>query len=168
MLLLRLALFTVLVPGVVAGYLPWSLVSQPFGSRHLAAGPWQLGWLLISLGTLIYILCAARFFAAHGTPAIFFIGPLRHLVGQEPSSLVRSGLYRYSRNPMYVGVLIAILGQACIFASRAILEYAIFVFLCFHLVVVLLEEPHLRSRDPAAYEAFTRSTPRWLGPHRKA
>ena len=163
MLLLRLALFTVLVPGVVAGYLPWS-----FGPRHLASGPWQLGWLLIALGTLIYILCAARFFAAKGTPAIFFIRPLRALVGEEPSSLVRTGLYRYSRNPMYVGVLLVILGQACIFASRAILEYAVIVFLCFHFVVVLIEEPHLRSRDPAAYDAFTRSTPRWLGPHYKA
>jgi len=160
---LRLALFTILVPGVIAGYLPWS-----FGPRHLAPGPWQLGWLLITLGTLIYILCAARFFAAQGTPAIFFIRPLRALVGEEPSNLVRTGLYRYSRNPMYVGVLLVILGQACIFASRAILEYAILVFLGFHLVVVLLEEPHLRSRDPAAYDAFVRSTPRWLGLHHKA
>jgi protein-S-isoprenylcysteine O-methyltransferase Ste14 len=162
-LLLRLALFTVLVPGVVAGYLPWSL-----GPRRLAPGPWQFGWLLVALGALVYILCAARFFAANGTPAIFFIRPLRALVGEEPSSLVRSGLYRYSRNPMYLGVLLVILGQACIFASRAILEYAVFVFLCFHLVVVLLEEPHLRSREPAAYDTFVRSTPRWLGPHRKA
>jgi protein-S-isoprenylcysteine O-methyltransferase Ste14 len=158
----------VLVPGVVAGYLPWLFASRPFGPRHLASGSWQFGWLPIALGTLIYILCAARFFAANGTPAIFFIRPLRAIVGEEPSSLVRAGLYRYSRNPMYVGVLLVILGQACIFASRAILEYAILVFFCFHLVVVLLEEPHLRNRDPAAYDAFTRSTPRWLGPHREA
>jgi protein-S-isoprenylcysteine O-methyltransferase Ste14 len=162
-LLLRLALFTLLVPGIVAGYLPWS-----FGPRHLAPGPWQLGWLLIALGTIIYILCAARFFAANGTPAIFFTRHLRAILGEEPSRLVRSGLYRYSRNPMYVGVITVILGHACIFASRAILEYAIIVFVCFHLVVVVLEEPHLRSRDPTAYDAFTHSTPRWLGPHRKA
>ncbi|HEV2576507.1 MAG TPA: isoprenylcysteine carboxylmethyltransferase family protein [Acidobacteriaceae bacterium] len=163
MLLLRLALFTVLVPGVVAGYLPWS-----FGPRHLAHGAWQLGWLLIVAGTLVYLLCATRFFAAHGTPAIFFIRPLRAVVGEEPSSLVLTGLYRYSRNPMYVGVLLVILGQACIFDSRAILQYAVFVFICFHLVVVLLEEPHLRNRDPAAFDEFTRRTPRWLGPHHKA
>ena len=163
MLLLRLALFTVLVPGVIAGYLPWSL-----GPRHLAPGSWQLGWLLIALGTLIYVLCAARFFAAEGTPAVFFIRPLRALVGEEPSALVRNGLYRYSRNPMYLGVLFVILGHACIFHSRPILAYALVIFLCFHLIVVLYEEPHLRRRDPAAFDAFTRTTPRWFGPHRRA
>lgn len=161
MLILRLFIFTALVPGLIAGYLPWSL-----GPRHLAHGPWQLGWLLIALGAIIYILCASRFFAAHGTPAIFFTKPLSALLGEEPSNLVLSGPYRYSRNPMYVGVMIVILGQACIFASRSILEYAIFTFLCFHLVVVLLEEPHLRDRDPRAFDQYRRHTPRWLGPRR--
>jgi protein-S-isoprenylcysteine O-methyltransferase Ste14 len=162
-LLLRLVLFTVLVPGLVAGYLPWNL-----GPRHLAGGVWQLGWLFIVAGTAIYILCAARFSSANGTPAIFFTRHLRALLGQEPPRLVRDGLYRYSRNPMYLGVILVILGQALIFASRAIFEYAVVVFVCFHLIVVLVEEPHLRSRDPAVYEMFTRSTPRWLGPHHKA
>ena len=160
MLLVRLHIFTILVPGYIAGYLPWSI-----GPRHLSAGPlWHLiGSLLIATGILIYAHCALRFYTAHGTPAIFFTKPLRHLIGEEPSQLVRSGLYRYSRNPLYLGVLTIIFGQACLFASRSIALYGLFVFACFHAVVVLVEEPHLRRRDPDAYRVYTESAPRWLG-----
>ena len=68
-----------------------------------------------------------------GTPAI--IAPTRHLVV--------SGLYRYVRNPMYVGVVAVIAGQAIVFADRRVLLYAVLVWLAFHLFVVAYEEPTL-------------------------
>jgi protein-S-isoprenylcysteine O-methyltransferase Ste14 len=60
---------------------------------------------------------------------------LGFLIGEQPPKLVRQGLYRISRNPMYVGVLIAVFGQALIFASEAVALYGVALWLCFHAVV---------------------------------
>ena len=123
----------------------------------------MLGWLVVALGAAIYAMCLMRFLASGGTPMIWFMRPVRAFFGEEPSKLVMSGLYRHSRNPMYLGVLTAIFGQAIAFGSRAVAEYGLLVALIFHLVVVVIEEPHLRSKQGAAYEEYCRQVPRWLG-----
>ncbi len=158
MLWLRGILFSVLVPGVVAFYVPQSMRHPP-----AAGGGWSLGWILFGLGAAIYTLCLFGFLAAGGTPAIFFTRPFRWILGEEPRGIVRSGLYRYSRNPMYLGVLLAIAGQACVYRSRAIAIYAGVAAIIFHLVVVLLEEPHLMRARGAEYADYRRHVPRWLG-----
>ena len=122
-----------------------------------------MGWAPIFLGALAYGLCLMRFLAAGGTPAIFFTRPLRFLIGEEPGSLVSQGLYRFSRNPMYVGVLLVVFGQAIIFGSPRIAAYGLLLFVCFHLTVVLLEEPHLRRTRGRSYELYCQTVPRWLG-----
>ena len=150
--------FTILVPGIVAFYVPQTLRRAP-----APGGWWSLGWILFVLGALIYLRCLLDFLRAGGTPSIFFTRPIRALLGEEPQQLVHSGLYRYSRNPMYVGVLTAIAGQAIVYRSRPIAVYCVIAALVFHLVVVLLEEPHLaRVRGPA-YDEYRRRVPRWLG-----
>jgi protein-S-isoprenylcysteine O-methyltransferase Ste14 len=151
-------IFTALVPLVVAGWLP--AVVDPF--RRVAGGAWSVGWLLVAAGAAIYAACLLRFLAAGGTPAIFFTRPVRVLIGEEPRRLVQGWLYSLSRNPMYVGVVLAVFGQAIVFASRAIAIYGAFLWLMFHLVVVALEEPHLHDRHGAAYEDYCRRVPRWL------
>lgn len=64
-----------------------------------------------------------------------------------PRELVVRGLYRYVRNPMYVGVLLILCGEAILFGSAALLAWAMTFFCAVHLFVVLYEEP----------------TPVWLG-----
>jgi protein-S-isoprenylcysteine O-methyltransferase Ste14 len=155
MLWLRGAAFTVLVPGVIAGVVPRWIA----GPRQAV---WPTGWVIIAAGIVVYGWCLAAFLAAAGTPAIFFTRKLRAVIGEEPRSLVRGGLYRYSRNPMYVGVLLVVAGQAVLRASTALALYAAFLFLAFHTVVVLVEEPHLRARDPEAYERYKREVRRWF------
>src|ERR1700689_300646 len=106
MLWLRGLIFTALVPMVIAYFLPRWVGYHP--AVRLA------GWFLIAPGILIYALCLVRFLAAGGTPAIFFTRPLRFLIGETPAALVSEGLYRYSRNPMYLGVLLTIFGQGLV------------------------------------------------------
>ncbi len=62
--------------------------------------------------------------------------PTRHLVV--------TGLYRYIRNPMYVAVVGLIAGQALLLGNRALIFYAIIVWMAFQLFVLLYEEPVLR------------------------
>jgi protein-S-isoprenylcysteine O-methyltransferase Ste14 len=147
LLWLRGLIFTALVPVVIAYFLPrWLGFHPTFGLA---------GWLLIAPGVLIYTLCLIRFLAAGGTPAIFFTRPLRFLIGETPNALVAEGLYRYSRNPMYLGVLLTIFGQGLVI-------YGLIVWICFHAVVVLLEEPQLRKQNGEPYDDYRRKVPRWF------
>ena len=155
---LRGLIFTLLVPGMIGGVAPMIIDSNAQASR----GFWRVGWILIAAGAVIYTLCLIRFLAAAGTPAIFFTRHIRFLLGEEPKSLVSKGLYRFSRNPMYVGVLMAIFGQAIVFASFRIAVYGVVAFAFFHVVVVFLEEPHLRSTLGKPYEQYCQNVRRWL------
>jgi protein-S-isoprenylcysteine O-methyltransferase Ste14 len=159
MLWVRGIIFTVLGPVVIGSWLP--SVIDP--RAHRQPGVYNIGWLVVAAGALIYALCLLRFLAAGGTPAIFFTRHLRFVIGEEPEQLVSSGLYRFSRNPMYLGVLLAVFGQAVAFASLHIAAYGLALFAGFHLVVVLIEEPHLRAKRGPSYELYCQTVPRWLG-----
>jgi protein-S-isoprenylcysteine O-methyltransferase Ste14 len=79
-----------------------------------------------------------------------------------PERLVITGLYRYVRNPMYVAVIVIILGQALLFADwRLILCGALF-WLAAHVYVVAYEEPTLRRKFGGQYAAFCTNVPRWI------
>ena len=163
MLWLRGLLFTLLVPGLVAVYLPHQII----GSRVLQGGWRQVGWLPVMAGTAIYFRCLFSFLSAKGTPAIFFTRHLQIIIGREPPVLVRSDLYKFSRNPMYLGVLTVIFGQALLYTSGLLAAYGTAMFLLFHLVVVLIEEPHLKARDPKSFEQYRHEVPRWFGLSKK-
>jgi len=150
-LLVKNALFTLLVPGVVAIGLPLTLAR----GRPLAASPLllALGAGLLGVGAATYVWCVWDFAAfGRGTPL-----PL-----DAPRRLVRRGLYRYTRNPMYLGVLCVAGAWSAIFASSWLLVYAAGLALAFHLFVVLYEEPRLRALFGAEYDAYLRMVPRWL------
>ena len=159
MLWIRALVFTVLMPGLVAVYVPLRIVE----SRPPAPGLSRLGWVPIIAGAAVYLRCLLSFLAAKGTPAIFFSRALRAVWGEEPPSLVRSGLYRYSRNPMYVGVLLVLLGESIVFASGALAWYTAGAFVFFNFIVRFVEEPHLKAREGESFEEYLRSTPRWFG-----
>jgi len=80
----------------------------------------------------------------------------------EPHVLIVKGLYRYVRNPMYVGVGCLIASRALFWQSFPVLIYLIFVATCFHLFVIAYEEPHLKRVFGAEYEEYCRRVHRWL------
>jgi protein-S-isoprenylcysteine O-methyltransferase Ste14 len=159
MLYLRGLIFTLMVPFVVGVVVPLLL----HRNIHASVGLKLLGALVILIGTVLYGMCLLRFLLSGGTPAIFFTRPLRFLIGEEPGKLIHGGIYQFSRNPMYLSVLLVVLGQAIFFRSSEVAFYGISLFLLFHLIVVFIEEPHLRSERGVAYEEYARRVPRWLG-----
>jgi protein-S-isoprenylcysteine O-methyltransferase Ste14 len=155
---LRAIIFSILLPGTLTIYVPWLILA---GAAPPAGLVRFLGLLPIAAGTLGYLACALEFLLrGGGTPAIFFTKPLRFLLGEEPKALIESALYKRTRNPMYISVVTILLGESLLFESTALLYYALFLWLCFHLVVVLLEEPHLRQRP--GYDDYCARVPRWL------
>jgi protein-S-isoprenylcysteine O-methyltransferase Ste14 len=79
-----------------------------------------------------------------------------------PRHLVRVGLYRHVRNPMYVGALLVLVGEALFFESERLGFYAAIMALVYHLFVVLYEEPRLRDLFSEEYENYRRAVPRWI------
>ena len=150
---LRSLLFTFLVPGTVGGYLPWSILHAT-GATLAGSPAWRwLGLIPLSLGLAIYIWCVADFaMAGRGTPA-----PI-----DPPKELVVRGLYRITRNPMYLGVLSVIAGESWLFGSAPLAFYAFVVFACFHCFVIGYEEPTLRRSFEGAYQRYCAAVPRWL------
>jgi len=148
------AIFLVLAPGLLAGYVPWLIsrwqVNPPiFGASWLRV----LGIVLMAAGLPVLLDSFARFaIEGFGTPAPVF--PTQHLIV--------TGLYRYVRNPMYVAVLSLIVGQGFLFGSVAVLEYAVVVWAGFCLFVLFYEEPTLRSTYGQEFEQFRANVPAWI------
>lgn len=150
---LRSLLFTVVMPGTVAVYLPYAIRRGGAATLPAADGWRLLGAAVLAAGIAIYVWCVTDFaLAGRGTPA-----PI-----DPPRELVVRGLYRFTRNPMYVGVLAVIVGQGVLFASLRLAVYAIVVLAGFHLFVIGYEEPALRRSFDGAYERYCAAVPRWL------
>jgi protein-S-isoprenylcysteine O-methyltransferase Ste14 len=147
-------IFTVLVPGTVAVLIPNRLVSAAAARGSVALGSFHyVGVGLIVAGALIYLWCAWDFaFAGKGTPA-----PI-----DPPKELVVKGLYKYVRNPMYIGVLSLVLGQAIWYESSRLFAYAVVVFLLFSAFVFLYEEPALTQKFGDSYRRYCETVPRWF------
>jgi protein-S-isoprenylcysteine O-methyltransferase Ste14 len=147
------AAFLVLVPGVVAGLIPWLLTGWRMESAPLAVR--AAGGVLIAVGVAFLLHAFARFVVEGlGTPAP--VAPT--------ARLVIGGVYRYVRNPMYLAVGAAIVGQALLLGQPGLLVYgAVFGAIVFGFVR-LYEEPTLRAQFGPSYEAYRRAVPGWL-PH---
>ena len=148
-------LFTIFVPGTIAVLLPYLLSKNetpaPGISRILAL-------CFFVIGGLIYAWCLWDFATfGRGTPA-----PI-----DAPKKLVVRGLYRYSRNPMYLGVLTVITGWALFFLSANVLLYALIMTVSFNLFVRFYEEPHLRNLFGSEYDEYSKRVDRWFSIQRK-
>jgi protein-S-isoprenylcysteine O-methyltransferase Ste14 len=149
----KISVFTALVPGTVILYIPYRLLAKPGAFFPFAPLALALPAALCLLaGVAVYLRCAWDFAVfGQGTPA-----PL-----DPPKRLVVAGLYRWTRNPMYLGVLLALLAEALGFLSLGLLAYAGVVAAIFHAFIVLYEEPNLRKRFGSAYTAYCQAIPRW-------
>lgn len=153
MLVLRSVFFALLLPGSVTLLIPYYIVS-PTGIRVSHWGALQLvGLAAIAVGATILIRCIVEF-ARSGRGTLAPVDP--------PKTLVVQGLYRYVRNPMYVGVTSVLLGEAALFQSSALLYYTAVWFLIVNLFVILYEEPTLRARFGESYEQYRRTVWRWI------
>jgi len=156
---MRTLVFTALVPGTAIVFIPSRILASSTSQPSFHVGWMAIGGLVpIALGASIMALCFAAFIAeGHGTPAPY----------DPPRRLVTGRLYNRVRNPIYLGVILILLGQAIVFQSLPLLGYAAVAWLACHLFIVLYEEPGLRIRFGASYEAYFKQTPRWLPRLRK-
>jgi protein-S-isoprenylcysteine O-methyltransferase Ste14 len=149
-LLLRAVLAFLLLPGVVAFLVPLLLLA-PAQPRSFDI---VRGLVPLALGTTGLLWCVREFYVAgRGTLAPW----------APPQALVVTGLYRFSRNPMYIAVLLLLSGWALAFTSSPLAVYAVAMLIVFHIRVVLFEEPWLAERHGSDWLTYKNQVPRWLG-----
>jgi len=148
------ALFFVIAPLVLAGFVPWWVTKWEFRPAFLGVDLTRiLGGILIIVGVPGLVDSFARFaLEGLGTPAP--IAPTQELVV--------TGLYRHVRNPIYIAVVAVIFGQALLFGNWRLLWYGALLRLFFHVFVVMYEEPTLKQTFGTEYESFRTNVPRWI------
>ncbi|MGH7497443.1 MAG: methyltransferase family protein [Gemmatimonadales bacterium] len=139
--------------GLLLVYLPSRLLSWAGVPPIKGLGGWQIaGMVVAAAGGALALWCAFTFaVVGHGTPALF----------DPPRRLVVRGPYHVLRNPMYLGAAIALTGAALFYESMAMAAYAAVFLLLVHALVVGYEEPTLRSKFGAEYEAYCGRVRRW-------
>jgi len=139
-------------PGIILFFLPLWIT-------HFHIPAWESRWqmllsaILIAIGLVPALESVSRFiFVGRGT-----------LIPVVPTDrLVVSGFYRYVRNPMYVGVMLALAGESILFWNMGILIEALLAFIGFNLFIRLHEEPSLIRRHADEYLRYKKNVPRWL------
>jgi len=151
-LLFRNLVATILIPGTVAGVIPCLIVpSEYIATIELDAVSYAgIAAIAIGAASLLWSIVA---FATEGQGTLAPIDP--------PTRLVRTGLYRYVRNPMYAGVLLILSGEVLLVRSLELLIYAAGFFFLANLVVMLYEEPTLRRTFGREYDDYCRRVRRW-------
>jgi protein-S-isoprenylcysteine O-methyltransferase Ste14 len=141
--------FFVAAPGTTAGLVPW-LVTGWEGSPPGWDAVDLLGVLVGLAGLAMVIACFVRFVReGRGTPS----------PTAPTDELVVGGLYRYLRNPMYVGVGLVIASQCLAFRSVSLVVWLALFIVTVTVFVVTYEQPTLRARYGVAYDAYCRSVP---------
>ena len=138
--------------GFFTYYFPYQLalvdtaLFEPGVFRYLAVPLWLIGTLII-IWCSIDIICKG-----HGTPA--------HL--DPPKELVVIGLYRYVRNPIYVGAMLVLFGTIIWSTSAWTLLYSTLAYTAFNFLIIVIEEPILKNTFGMAYTEYVQRVSRWI------
>ena len=108
--------------------------------------------VLVGLGVILFFLSVWELSKRGGTTTLL----------KKAGGLVRSGVYGYTRNPIYLSVGLISLGEAFLFCSLHLFLYTILLMLGLHLWVVFFEEPLLRRSYGQESEDYFREVPRWV------
>lgn len=155
LILLRNLLFTILQPGVVVVLIPYLILKQKAIEIINSSFTWfqYSGALFFIIGLLVTLVCIL---------SLAFLGRGTLSPAYPTKQLVVKGLYRYSRNPMYVGVMAMLVGESLYFHSSALLIYLLIVFFFFNIYIINFEEPRLRRDFPESYSSYLKKVRRWL------
>ena len=146
------AIFLVVMPGTMAGVIPWLLTGWEGRDPQWHPTIRIAGLAFVIAGSAVLLSAFVRFVVeGRGTPAP--IAPT--------DRLVVGGLYRYVRNPMYLAVTAIIVGQGMLLGQAVLFLYAALFLMTTAAFVHWYEEPTLLARYGEAYEAYRRSVHRW-------
>ncbi len=110
----------------------------------------------IILAIISFLIITQSFWFFH------FFGKGTPVPIEPPKKLVIKGLYKYSRNPMYISYMMIALSLFLYFGYILLFAYFLFAIIVIHLAVVYFEEPRLKKRFSKDYLDYFNKIPRWL------
>ncbi|MFW9805990.1 MAG: methyltransferase family protein [Candidatus Thorarchaeota archaeon] len=126
---------------------PVDIIPQPYN---------LIGFPLVAVGF---------FFIIWANYALLYIGRISlrdREPMQRPSNLVLTGPYRFSRNPLYLGCLLALIGMVIVLSSIVMTTLTFLVFLIFRYAFIKREEIILEEEFGDEYREFKNRVRRWL------
>jgi protein-S-isoprenylcysteine O-methyltransferase Ste14 len=148
-LAVRALLAVLILPGTMGFVIPLVLIEPAWPAR-----PVWWGLAIVVAGSALLAWCAHEFFrAGRGTLAPWW----------PPARLVTTGPFAYSRNPIYVAMLLIIAGWAIVYASSAVAIYGVVMLVLFHIRTLAGEEPTLAHAFGREWTEYQQRVPRWLG-----
>jgi len=154
MLSLKTALAIIVVPGTACFLIPYLILSAGRVSLTRPIGILQVLVIPIAALGLYMIIWVGIAFVRLGKGTPVPIDP--------PTRLVINGLYRYVRNPMYVGAILIVLAEVVYYGSWFLMLYAAGLWAMLHIALVIFEEPQLKRRYGKDYELYSIEVPRWI------
>jgi protein-S-isoprenylcysteine O-methyltransferase Ste14 len=153
----RALVYVSLFVGFVLIYIPSGLLASAGIIRPVSYGLFEVtGAIICASGAFVAVWCIIAFISiGKGTPAPF----------DPPRRLVVKGPYRFVRNPMYIGAILALSGAAAFYQSAGLFCYAILLLFITHFFILLYEEPVLRKKFGAEYDEYCRRVHRWMPKH---
>lgn len=153
-LIIRNVAMIIVFPGTVTVYIPYRILTPV---SILRPDAWSLhqyvAALVLAIGTAILLTSIWSFARiGRGTLAPF----------DETDRLVVVGLYRYVRNPMYVGVLTMLLAESWFFWSSRLLVYAGICFVVANVLIIGYEENRLRYKYGDEFRRYCKHVERWI------
>lgn len=115
--------------------------------------PWSYGGAVLVILGLALAAIGSSLFRRAGTPVVPF---------ERSTVLVTNGPYRFTRNPMYLGLVLILLGVAALFGTLgAFLPIPVFVWII-HTRFIVGEERFLEEIFGEQYLAYKARVRRWL------
>jgi protein-S-isoprenylcysteine O-methyltransferase Ste14 len=147
-------LVILLIPLITLAFLPYLFIYYNLAVWPESLGVWQIIAVLLILSGLFLIFWVSFAHARHGksTPLLF----------STPKKFVATDPYTFSRNPMYVGMLVVLVGEALLLQAPWMLAFTALIFIIFFFYVKFEEEPKMTRRFGASYQDYMKKVPRWL------
>lgn len=141
-------LLLALVAAIALDWAPLHFLAPPVGfNLQVIAG------VLLTAGSLWLTITAARLFEREGTNVL----PTRPAL-----KVVTSGPYRFTRNPMYLGMVLFLLGISLVFSLEWGIILTPVLWFAYDRIIVAREETYLTAKFGADYRALLSRTRRWL------
>ena len=118
--------------------------------------PWVIRW---PVGLLVFV--AGLLFASAGFGRFRKLGTAIR-PNQPATQLVTTGVYRITRNPMYVGLVAVLAGIGLFFGSIPMLRSAGVMFVYLDRYVIVREEAYLTRTFGETYQTYCATTRRWV------
>jgi protein-S-isoprenylcysteine O-methyltransferase Ste14 len=143
--------FFLLIPLPMAGVIPWWITRWQWQPPLLGieAGRW-LGAIAVALGAPL-LVWSVVWLAREGVKPY---PPIQRLVTNGP--------YAYTRNPMYLGVVMVMMGQGLLFGSRGVFIYGLCWLMAFQIFERTADDPFIRKHIGPPYDEYMKAVPGWI------